>query len=136
MELRLERVYLPTETLGSLYEGPVRLCKTMELPWKDNAHNISCIPEGSYMVIREAFTEKHPYPHFRVMDVPNRNGILLHRITYVKDLRGCIGIGTAFGDLNKDGIPDIVGSGVALQALYDMCPDVLTLTIVKKALSV
>lgn len=87
------------------------------------------------MVIREAFTEKHPYPHFRVMDVPNRNGILLHRITYVKDLRGCIGIGTAFEDLNKDGVPDIVGSGVALQALYDMCPDVLTLTITKKPIS-
>lgn len=130
---RIERVYLPTETLGSFYSDNVVICKTMELPWFNNNRNVSCIPEGTYVCIREAFTEKHPYPHFRIMDVPGRSGILIHKITYVKDLRGCVGVGQAFADLNKDGVPDIVRSTIALQELYDMMPDVFDLTIMEKA---
>src|SRR5688500_13784687 len=106
----LPRVYLPTETLGSMYHpNGAMMCKTMELPlvWKDRENNltarsISCIPEGDWITIREAYTAKHPYPHLRIMDVPGRSGILAHRITFVKHLKGCIGVGTAFKDLNKD----------------------------------
>lgn len=134
MTYRIERVYLPTETLGSLYKDDVVLCKTLELPWLNNQNNISCIPEATYICIREAFTEKHPYPHFRILDVPGRRGILIHRITYVKDLRGCVGVGQAFADLNKDGVPDIIRSTIALQELYDSSPDVFDLTIMKKKL--
>src|SRR5688572_14542686 len=114
MELTLKRLYLSTETLGSIYgpEGAV-LVKTMELPWRNNQRSVSCIPEGSYEVIREFYTEKHPYPHFRLPKVKGRSGILIHKITYVKDLRGCIGVGQAFADLNKDGVPDMVRSGIA-----------------------
>jgi hypothetical protein len=128
----IQRVYLPTETLGSFYVDGVMVCKTMELPDKGNAHNISCIPEGTYKVKREAYTEKHPYPHFRVLNVPNRDGILMHKITYVKDLLGCIGIGGAFKDLNGDGVPDVVDSSLALNKLYAMMPDEFELTIRKK----
>lgn len=133
MNYRIERVYLPTETLGSFYSDNVVLCKTMELPWLNNDRNVSCIPEATYVCIREAFTVKHPYPHFRIMDVPGRSGILIHKITYVKDLRGCIGAGEAFQDLNKDGVPDMVRSTKALQELYDMMPDAFDLKIMEKA---
>lgn len=133
MAFRIERVYLPTETLGSFYKDSVVLCKTMELPWKNNDRNVSCIPEATYVCIREAYTEKHPYPHFRIMDVPGRSGILIHKITYVKDLRGCVGVGQAFADLNKDGVLDIVRSTIALQELYDDMPDAFNLTIIEKA---
>jgi hypothetical protein len=118
----IERVKLPTETLGSLYVDKVLQAKTMELPWRENAHNTSCIPNGLYKVVKEAYTEKHPYPHFRVLGVPDRGGILWHKITYVKDLLGCTGIGGSFADLNKDSVPDIVDSGKTLQKLYDMLP--------------
>lgn len=131
----MERVYLKTETLSSIF--PVghagdlskALCKVMELPNLMNANNISCIPEGKHIVDKELFTQKHPYPHFRIPNVAGRNGILLHRITFVKDLRGCLGIGGAFQDLNKDGVPDVVQSKIALQALYDMMPDKFILHI-------
>jgi hypothetical protein len=131
-QIKLERVYLPTETLGSIYDSDVLLVKTMELHDKGNAHNISCIPEGVYIVHREAYTEKHPYPHFRVANVPNRDGILMHKITFVKDLLGCIGIGGAFKDLNGDGIPDMIDSSLALNKLYSAMPDEFELTITKK----
>lgn len=136
MAYRIERVYLPTETLGSFYNDNVVLCKTMELPWINNDRNVSCIPEATYVCVREAFTVKHPYPHFRIMDVPGRSGILIHRITYVKDLRGCVGVGQAFVDLNKDGVPDIVRSTIALQELYDSMVDTFNLTIMAKVTTV
>ena len=128
----IERVYLPTETLGSFYADGVVLAKTMELPWNENKHNISCIPEGVYHVKRESTSPGHEYNHFRIYDVPNRNGILIHKITYVKDLRGCVGVGKAFADLNKDGSPDIIQSGKALQELYDTLPNEFELTIKQK----
>ncbi len=134
MKVTLERVYLPTETLGSIYaEDGTLLVKSMELPDKGNAHNISCIPEGIYKKVKkEPYTEKHPYPHFRIYDVPNRDGILIHLITYVSGLKGCIGVGSAFQDLNKDGVPDMIGSSIALNKLYNMMPDEFELEIKKK----
>lgn len=133
MNVRIERVYLETETLGSLYVDDVCVAKTLELPWKDNARSISCIPEGIYTVVKEAFTEKHPYNHFRVLNVPGRSGILFHRITRVKDLKGCLGIGGAFDDIDKDGVLDMVKSTVTLQKIYELLPDRFYLEIKKKS---
>lgn len=132
MKAEILRTYLPTETLGSFMVDDVCQVKTMELPDKQNQHRISCIPEGTYKVKREPHTETHPYPHFRILNVPNRDGILIHKITYVSGLLGCVGVGSAFEDLNKDGVPDIIGSSVALNKLYNLMPDSFELTIRKK----
>lgn len=138
----LERVYLPTETLGSIYDPHAGLvAKSMELPWADNQNNISCVPEGIYEVTKEppipandprGFKERK-YWHFRFKSVPKRKGILIHKITYVKDLQGCIGVGGKFVDLNKDGVPDIADSTIALQHMVDTMPDVFKLRIVSKS---
>ena len=138
--IEVKRVYLPTETLGSLFMDGVMLCKTMELPWKDNKRGISCIPEGSYEVTKEQpisvndpqGRKKREYWHFRIHNVPGRSGVLIHKITYVKDLQGCIGVGMDFKDFNKDGVPDMADSTKALQKLVDTLPDKFTLTITKK----
>ncbi len=132
MRIEIRRVYLETETLGSWYVDGIVFAKTMELPWKDNKRSISCIPEGVYEVRKEFTSPGHKYPHFRIYDVPGRTGILVHKITYVKDLRGCIGVGKAFADLNKDGVPDMIQSGKALQELYDSLPHKFDLTIRQK----
>lgn len=130
---KLERVYLPTETLGSIYSPNGELvAKSMELPWKNNDHNVSCIPEGIYTVRKNAPKPTRDYGYFRFDNVPNRNGILMHKITYVKDLKGCIGIGSRFEDLNKDGVPDMVESGKKLQWMYENLPEVFELEITKK----
>ena len=121
MKILIERVYLKTSTPGSWYLGHDKeflLCKTLELPWLDNERNKSCIPEGNYIMVKEEKSAKHLYPHFRILDVPNRSGILIHRLTYVKHLLGCIGVGGAHKDLNEDGVPDIVDSGTTLEKLY------------------
>jgi len=127
----IERVYLPTETLGSWYINDEMICKTLELPWKNNERGMSCIPEGFYDVIREAESAHHKYPHFRILNVPDRDGILVHKITYVSGLKGCIGTGE-FKDLNGDNVPDIINSGINLQKLYDLLPDKFEIQIRKK----
>lgn len=129
----IERVYLPTETLGSMYYSDGTLiCKTMELPWKDNKRGISCIPEGTYKVIKQPPKADRNYWYLRFVNVPGRSGILIHRITYVKDLKGCIGVGGAFKDLNGDDVPDMVESSKTLQKMIETLPDEFMLTIKKK----
>jgi len=140
MNVEIHRVKLPTETLGSLYVDGVMVCKTMELPWKENKKGISCFPEGTYRVTKEApipandqkGRRERPYWHFRIHDVPGRSGILIHRISYVTGLKGCVGVGKGFKDLNDDGTLDIVRSGEGLQELVDMLPNEFELTVKEK----
>lgn len=118
----------------------VLICKTMELPWLDNKSNVSCIPEGTYVIHKQDPSFGRDYGYFRFEKVLNRgmnevakkSTILIHRITYVKDLRGCIGVGGRFVDLNKDGVPDMADSGKKLQWMYENLPDIFKLEIVKK----
>lgn len=129
----LKRVYLETETLGSVYDDSGALiCKTMELPDRNNARNISCIPEGTYKVIKQPPKPTRQYPYFRLPSVHGRSGILIHRITYVKDLRGCIGVGGRFVDWNKDGVPDMADSSKKLQWMIDNLPEEFDLIITEK----
>lgn len=146
MQYIIERVYLSTETLGSFYSPNMELlAKTMELPWRNNKSSTdsslaSCIAEGTYKVIKQKPKESRPYGYFRIVYVEGRtidkitamSHILMHRITYVKDLLGCIGIGSKFVDLNKDGVPDMVESSNTLQILYDTLPDEFDLLIREK----
>jgi len=137
--LELKRVYLQTETLGSIYDGKELVTKTMELPWKNNQSNISCIPEGEYLVMKQAPSFGRAYGYFRFKEVPGRgmnyiakaSTILIHRITYVKDLQGCIGVGE-FKDLNGDNVPDMINSGKTLQKMYETLPDQFLLNISEK----
>jgi len=82
-------------TIGELFLNGERMCDTLELPWKDNQRNISCIPEGDYKVrlrtARESATRD--YLHLLVQDVPNRDWILFHRGNSAKDTSGCILVG-------------------------------------------
>lgn len=90
MELLLERTYktdLPTN--GSLSLNGKHLCYTIELPWLNNEHNISCIEEGSYLINR-CYSKKFGL-HLILKDVQDRKFILIHPANNaLKELRGCI----------------------------------------------
>lgn len=79
---------------GSLSVGNLD-CYTLELPWKDNTPNISCIPAGKY----EAFIDHNVtiggMEVIRLRDVPNRTGILIHVGNYTSDIAGCILVGNS-----------------------------------------
>lgn len=142
----IKRVRLPLSSPGSWFdEFDKMIAKTLELPDRNNQRDdpntdeneASCIDIGTYLVTKEEpipandpmGRKERPYGHFRLHDVPGRRGILVHKITYVKHLLGCIGIGSRFVDLDKDGTPDVVESGKKLQWMYENLPSKFYLKI-------
>lgn len=89
MELVLTRVYKRGGTNGTLTLNGHFVCFTIELPWKENKRNISCIPEGKYE-LKARFSPENQN-HLEVLDVYNRNRILIHPATSaIKELYGGI----------------------------------------------
>ena len=87
--LVLKRIYLDKAVHGRLYMGGELLACTIELPWRQNARCISCIPKGVYAV-RKRYSEKFKW-HLVLLEVPGRSGILIHPANdAVKELQGCI----------------------------------------------
>ncbi len=89
MKLELIRKYFPQGTNGALLLDGVKLCATIELPWRNNKPRISCIPEGDYKLIKRY--SPHFNVHLQLCDVPGRELILIHPANdAVKELNGCI----------------------------------------------
>lgn len=95
---RLE--YGNNETIGVLQLVDKVLCWTLELPYRDNQKNISCIPKGKYKCIRVKSPKFGECWH--VQDVPNRSEILIHTGNTHHDIQGCILLGSGVGYLNDD----------------------------------
>lgn len=96
---------------------PVFKCFTIELPWRDNLPNISCIPKGEYKL---ALRNSPKYgDHIHVTGVPARSYILIHPANYVGQLRGCIAVGDKRVDLNGDGVADISNSKKTMATLLN-----------------
>ena len=127
MKAIIVRGYDKNFTKGSLFvmDGDKKLfeLKSLELPDNGNQHNTSCIPEGIYDVEKYAWK----YECFHVLDVPDRDGILIHIGNYAAgekiDTKGCILVGTYFTDLNSDGFIDVAESTKALSKLLLTLPD-------------
>ncbi len=89
MELVLTRVYKRGGTNGTLTLNGHFVCFTLELPWKENKRNISCIPEGKYE-LKARFSPEFQN-HLQVLDVYGRNLILIHPANKaIEELRGGI----------------------------------------------
>ena len=89
MEFLLTRVYKSGGTNGTLTLNGHFVCFTIELPWKENKRNISCIPEGKYE-LKARYSPKFKN-HLEVLEVHNRSLILLHPANCaLRELRGCI----------------------------------------------
>ena len=90
--------YTNKSTIGRLYIDGVFECFTLELPYLDNAKNVSSIPVGAYHYVkRHTKHSKYDYEHLHLQDVPNRYYILLHIGNYPIDTNGCILVGNAIG---------------------------------------
>ncbi|PQJ78959.1 DUF5675 family protein [Polaribacter porphyrae] len=89
MELVLQRAYFKQGTNGTLFISNRFLCHTIELPWRNNTRNISCIPEGQYEIVPR-FSKKFKH-HLILKNVDDRSLILFHPANDAKrDLEGCI----------------------------------------------
>lgn len=83
-----------------------------ELPWRDNRPNASSIPitvpPGVYRVVWALSPRLRKWT-YRLLDVPNRDGILIHAsnlmgdpvLGYHAQLLGCISLGEKLGWMDK-----------------------------------
>jgi hypothetical protein len=104
MVLTLTRMYFPEGTNGRITSGGKILCSTIELPWRNNARNVSCIPEGKYF-LKKRHSQKFGW-HIEISGVPERALILFHPANNAaKELNGCIAP-----------VTKISGAGLGLQS--------------------
>ena len=115
------------QTTGQLFFKDKMIAVTLELGWNENQNRISCIPLGSYKVVRRKSAKYGN--HFHVLNVPSRSYILIHHANYYKDLLGCIGVGENFAYLNKDAYLDITSSRKTMTKLLKELPNEFILKI-------
>jgi hypothetical protein len=116
------------QTLGVLSfikdDGQLFVCKTLELPWKNNQSNVSCIPAGSYTCkyTRSNRMSKpgHDVFTYEVLSVPDRAGIRIHSANFFSQLLGCIALGDAHQDINNDNEQDVIHSGVTIASFENI----------------
>ena len=133
LRIKIERYdHGKKQTLGRLFvldgKRVVYTCHTLELPWKNNQFQVSCIPEGTYKVVRR--TSARFKNHFHLTNVPDRSLILIHAGNYYTDILGCILVGKGLADLNKDGLKDVTSSKATLTDLLAQMPSNFEIEIV------
>lgn len=81
---------------------------TGELPWRENASNVSCIPIGIYRVIW-TFSPRFKRFMYLLLDTDPRAGIRKHSANFMGDdamgyrrqLNGCIALGERLGWMDR-----------------------------------
>jgi hypothetical protein len=141
MKLTINRTYKKKQTKGyaaiSDAEGTVIFTfDTLELPWKNNVINVSCIPEGVYIGKRR-YSKKYK-EHMHIANVKERSLILIHWGNYAgsvnpktgsPDIRGCVLTGDGFKDITGDGIDEILRSKTTFNKLMAIMPNEITVEI-------
>ena len=114
MKLELIRSYHPNGENGELLIDGVKVCNTIELPWKENQSRVSCIPEGRYQLTKR-YSLRFGW-HLLVNNVVNRNYILIHAYNdALKESKGCIAPVSVLTGNGKG-----IRSRVALQLVLSM----------------
>lgn len=89
--------------------------ETVERPWANNAPYVSCIPEGSYVLLQRTFY-RAGYETLELQDVPDRSHILIHKGNTPADVQGCIALGDRRGTLEN--LWAVLGSGIAFDRFW------------------
>jgi hypothetical protein len=105
-------------------------CYTVEMPWKGNQRNKSCIPLGVYECVWRGLVGNAPA--WRVLNVPGRTGVLIHIGNHAGDVdmgrmansEGCILPGSYIAlvpNVSGNRLQFGVGSSrAALEKLYSL----------------
>lgn len=108
--------------IGSLISPDGKeICVTYELPFIDNKAFVSSIPVGVYICrLKYSLSKGRCY---ELLDVPDRDGILIHIGNSHNDTEGCILVGSKATD------DYIVRSRIAMGILLTFLPDRFKLII-------
>lgn len=114
------------ESINGISTSIFNFC-TLELPYKNNQRRISSIQRGRYQV-KKRYSAKYGY-HFELLNVPDRDKILIHVANFVRELLGCIAVGKAHKHIDNDGILDLTESAKTLKKLNELMPNQFELMI-------
>lgn len=89
---------------------------TLELPWRGNARNTSCIPEGRYPIVY--FFRKNKTGSFLLEGVPSRSEVMIHQGNYLHEIRGCILPGVGIETVKPE--PMVTNSAIAMNKLLSI----------------
>jgi len=96
MTITLQRITSNDKgTFGVLLNDDFPFMTTLELPWRDNRHDISCIPAGTYEC-KKIFSNAFHKELFVLSNVPGRDYIEMHIGNTLSNTHGCILLGTGF----------------------------------------
>lgn len=111
------------------------ICYTLELPWVDvdkngiRDRNVSRFKPGLYRCHRAIHHPEstHPYEVWELEDVENGDKIHIHVANLIAELKGCVALGEAFGQVQRPGdrvpLPGIIGSQTAFDRFMKMTAD-------------
>ena len=95
MRLQIKRIFAGKDyTIGRLYVDGMKFCDTLELPvalpdGRKNVPQKTAIPQGVYEIVVNVSPKfKRLLP--RLLNVPGRDGVLIHRGNTAADTSGCI----------------------------------------------
>src|SRR5690554_6437529 len=95
-------------------------CFTIELPDFGNKKKTSNIPIGEYDVVKRNSAKYGN--HFHILNVPNRDFILIHHGNYFTETEGCVLVGSDLTDITKDGLVAVTNSKNTMLKLNQMLP--------------
>lgn len=117
------------ETMSYMVLGDI-IIWFLELLDNDNERFISRIPASTYKVKRR-HSEKHEW-HYQIMNVRDRDWILIHAGNFYINTKGCQLPGKAIEDINFDGEPDVKYSRAALDFMLVELGDEFELEIIDR----
>ncbi len=95
LNIRVKRTHQHSKSIiGELYVNGTFICYTLELPWKKNNNNVSCIPSGTYDAYLRYTSEKAKREWVtELLNVPGRTAIQIHIGNEPVDIDGCTLVG-------------------------------------------
>jgi len=88
-------------TFGNWIIGSEAFCVTLEPADLENRRNVSSIPAQQYFCERYS-SDKYPNT-FQIMNVPDRDKVLIHAGNWIEDTEACIILAEHYGKLKVDG---------------------------------
>lgn len=129
--IRLETSWTEGTFGAILVDGEI-LGNTLELPWKMNSPNLSCIPAGQY--ICTPYMSPKFGKTYQVMNVHGRTYILFHPANLVTQLEGCIAVGESIKKLRVGSteLRGVANSGKTFKRFMDLVSGSQTLKLTIK----
>lgn len=128
MHIKIDTWVRKSCTIGTLEVGKFK-CFTLELPWLNNARNISCIPAGTYKATK--YSSPTQGDVILLHGVPDRSYVEIHVGNFTKNTNGCILVGSSITHVDSDGVPDVGSSKSTMRKLLENTPYQMTVTITR-----